>query len=76
MGVEPERIEREIPIMQTFGKRQYTHMEADPWAMRKKPREDAADRPASSRSRVSAYLVALVMVGVVAVAGFEFLVLA
>ena len=57
--------------MQTFGKRQYAHMELDPWAMKKKPREQGI--PAT---RITGYLVAFAMVGVVAVASFRMLVLA
>lgn len=62
--------------MQTFGKRQYAHLELDPWAKKRKPREEAAREPAVPRSRVTGYLVALLMVGIVAVASFEILVLA
>lgn len=57
--------------MQTFGKRQYAHMELDPWAKKQKPRERAI--PAS---RIASYLIALAAVGVLAVAGFEILVMA
>jgi hypothetical protein len=62
--------------MQTFGKRQYAHLELDPWAKKRKPREETSRESSVPRSRIAAYLVALVMVGVVAVAGFEMLVLA
>lgn len=63
--------------MQTFGKRQYAHMELDPWARKKKPRADDASRDrALPTSRIAGYLIALVAVGVVAVASFEMLVLA
>jgi hypothetical protein len=62
--------------MQNFGKRQYAHMELDPWAKKKKPRETVARERAIPTSRIAGYLLALVMVGVVAVASFEMLVLA
>ena len=62
--------------MQTFGKRQYAHVELDPWAKKRKPREETARQPAVPPARVAGYLIALVMVGVIAVASFEMLVLA
>lgn len=62
--------------MQTFGKRQYAHLELDPWARKRKSRESKAADGAIPASRIAGYLIALVMVGVVAVAGFEMLVLA
>lgn len=62
--------------MQTFGKRQYAHIEHDPWARKRKPREDKPRERSIPTSRVAGYLAALVMVGVIAVAGFEMLVLA
>jgi hypothetical protein len=62
--------------MQTFGKRQYAHLELDPWAKKRNPREETARQSAVPRSRVAGYLIALVMVGVIAVASFEMLVLA
>jgi len=63
--------------MQTFGKRQYAHIELDPWAKKPKPRQ-AKTREGSSiaTSRIAAYVVALVTIGVIAVASFEMLVLA
>lgn len=62
--------------MQTFGKRQYAHMELDPWAKRKKPREKVSRERGIPTSRIAGYLIALAMVGVVAVASFEILILA
>lgn len=62
--------------MQNFGKRRYAHMDLDPWARKKKSREDAPRERAIPTSRIAGYLIALVMVGVIAVAGFEMLVLA
>ena len=62
--------------MQTFGKRQYAHFELDPWARKRKPREEKARERSIPTSRITGYLIALVMVGVAAVAGFEMLVLA
>ena len=62
--------------MQTFGKRQYGHLELDPWARRRKPRDETTRARSIPTSRIAGYLVALVMVGVIAVAGFEMLVLA
>lgn len=63
--------------MQSFGKRQYAQIEHDPWARKKTPR---AEKPARERaipaSRITGYLIALAAVGVLAVAGFEILVLA
>lgn len=70
-----------LPRMQTFGKRQYAHLELDPWAKRKTPREtkSRASQPRESSiptARIAGYLIALAMVGVVAFASFEMLVLA
>ena len=67
--------------MQTFGKRQYAHMELDPWAKRKTPRETKSrvaqpQERSIPTTRIAGYLVALAMVGVVAFASFEMLVLA
>ena len=62
--------------MQTFGKRQYAHFELDPWAKKRKPRAETARERAIPTSRIAGYLIALAMVGVIAVAGFEMLVLA
>lgn len=62
--------------MQTFGKRQYAHMELDPWTKRRKPREEKVRDHSIPTSRIAGYLIALVAVGVIAVAGFEMLVLA
>jgi hypothetical protein len=63
--------------MQTFGKRRYTHIELDPWARRKSKPAAATPRATSvPASRIAGYLVALVAVGVIAVASFEMLVLA
>lgn len=65
-----------LAAMQTFGKRQYGHLELDPWARKRKPREEKPRERSIPTSRIAGYLVALVMVGVIAVAGFEMLVLA
>ena len=54
--------------MQTFGKRQYAHMELDPWAMKKKPRAASPRERSIPTTRVTG--------GVIAVAGFRMLVLA
>jgi hypothetical protein len=62
--------------MQTFGKRQYAHMELDPWARKRKPREKEARQRSIPASRIAGYLIALVAIGVIAVASFEMLVLA
>jgi hypothetical protein len=62
--------------MQTFGKRQYAHMELDPWARKRNPREIKPSKSAVPTSRIAGYVIALVTVGVIAVAGFEMLVLA
>lgn len=62
--------------MQTFGKRQYAHLELDPWARKRKPREETKRERSIPASRIAGYLIALVTVGVIAVAGFEILVLA
>jgi len=62
--------------MQTFGKRQYAHMELDPWAMKRKPRETEARSGSIPTSRIAGYVIALVAIGVIAVASFEMLVLA
>jgi hypothetical protein len=66
-----------VAPMQTFGKRQYAHIEHDPWAMKKTPRQDKPPRASAiPTSRITGYLIALATVGVLAVAGFEILVLA
>lgn len=66
-----------LAAMQNFGKRQYAHIEHDPWAKKKMPPPEKPVRDnAIPTSRIAGYLIALVMVGVVAVAGFEILVLA
>jgi hypothetical protein len=65
-----------LPAMQTFGRRQYAHMELDPWASKKKSREDNPRDRSVPTSRIAGYLIALVAVGVIAVASFEMLVLA
>ena len=62
--------------MQNFGKRQYAHIELDPWAKKNKPREEAQRERFIPTPRIAGYLVALATVGVLAVAGFEMLVLA
>ena len=62
-------------LMQTFGKRQYGHMELDPWA-KNKPREKETRDRSLPVSRVTGYVIALVAIGVIAVAGFEMLVMA
>ena len=63
--------------MQNFGKRQYAHIQHDPWARKKTARpEKPARELAVPTSRITGYLIALATVGVLAVAGFEFLVLA
>ena len=62
--------------MQTFGKRQYAHLELDPWAKKNRSREGKARERAIPTARIAGYLVALAMVGVIAFAGFEMLVLA
>ncbi|MBX9459283.1 MAG: hypothetical protein KL863_26350 [Rhizobium sp.] len=62
--------------MQTFGKRQYGHMELDPWVQKKKPRGEMARERSVPSSRIAGYVIAMVMVGVLAVAGFEILVMA
>lgn len=62
--------------MQTFGKRQYAHIEHDPWAKRRTPREEKTRERSIPTSRIAGYLMALVAVGIIAVAGFEMLVLA
>ena len=65
-----------LAVMQTFGKRQYAHLELDPWARKPKPREETKRERSIPASRIAGYLIALVTVGVIAVAGFEILVLA
>ncbi|UVC10206.1 hypothetical protein IHQ71_06255 [Rhizobium sp. TH2] len=62
--------------MQTFGKRQYTHMELDPWARKPKPREKEVRDRSIPVSRITGYIIALATIGVIAVASFEMLVLA
>lgn len=65
-----------LAVMQTFGKREYAHIELDPWAKRRKPREQKPRERGIPASRIAGYLIALAAVGVIAVAGFEMLVLA
>ena len=65
-----------VARMQTFGKRQYAHRELDPWAKKRKAPEEKTRAPPIPASRIAGYLIALAMVGVVAFAGFEILVLA
>ena len=65
-----------VPRMQTFGKRQYAHMELDPWAKKKAPRPEQPRQRNLATSRIAGYLISLVAIGVVAVASFEILVLA
>ena len=65
-----------LAVMQTFGKRQYGHLELDPWARKRKRREERPRDRAVPTARIAGYLIALAMVGVIAVAGFEILVLA
>jgi hypothetical protein len=62
--------------MQTFGKRQYAHIEHDPWAKNGKLREEKTPEASIPTVRIAGYLMALVAVGIIAVAGFEILVLA
>ena len=62
--------------MQTFGKRQYAHVELDPWAMKKKPRASTPRERSIPATRITGYLIAFATVGVIAVAGFRMLVLA
>jgi hypothetical protein len=62
--------------MQTFGKRQYAHIELDPWARKRKPRQTEAGGRRLPASRITGYLIAFVTIGVLAVASFEMLVLA
>jgi hypothetical protein len=62
--------------MQTFGKREYGHMDVDPWARKKKPRDETSRERSIPTSKIAGYLFALAAVGVLAVAGFEMLVLA
>ena len=65
-----------VARMQTFGKRQYAHLDLDPWAKKRKPREEAPRERSVPTSRVAAYLIALVAVGAIAFAGFEILIMA
>jgi hypothetical protein len=66
-----------VAPMQTFGKRQYAQIEHDPWARKTMPRPDKPPRGSTiPASRITGYLIALATVGVLAVAGFEILVLA
>ena len=65
-----------LPAMQTFGKRQYAHMELDPWARKPKPREKEVRDRSIPISRIAGYVIVLVAIGVIAVASFEMLVLA
>ena len=62
--------------MQTFGKRQYAHMELDPWARKPKAREKETRDRSLPASRIAGYVIALVAIGVIAVASFEMLVMA
>lgn len=62
--------------MQTFGKRQYDHIELNPWAKKPKPREREARDRGIPVSRIAGYVIALVAIGVIAVASFEMLVMA
>lgn len=62
--------------MQTFGKREYGHMDLDPWAKKKTQREQTSRQRSIPTSKIAGYLFALVTVGVLAVASFEILVLA
>jgi hypothetical protein len=62
--------------MQTFGKRQYAHLELDPWARKRKPREKVPRERGIPTGRIAGYLIALVAIGVIAVASFEMLVMA
>lgn len=61
--------------MQTFGKRPYA-LELDPWARRSSPREEKPRERSIPSPRIAGYLIALAMVGVIAIASFEILVLA
>jgi hypothetical protein len=51
-------------------------MELDPWAKKKAPRAQEPRRRNLATGRIAGYLIALVTIGVVAVASFEMLVLA
>lgn len=62
--------------MQTFGKREYGHMDLDPWARKKQQRAETARERSIPTSKIAGYLIAFIAVGVVAVASFEMLVLA
>jgi len=62
--------------MQTFGKRQYAHIQLDPWAKKNTVREQEARARSIPATRIAGYLIALAMVGAAAFAGFEMLVLA
>lgn len=62
--------------MQTFGKRQYAHMELDPWARKSKSREKTARDRSIPAARIAGYAIALVAIGVIAVASFGMLVMA
>ena len=62
--------------MQTFGKRQYDHIALDPWAKKTKPREREVRDRSIPVARIAGYVIALVAIGVIAVASFEMLVLA
>lgn len=62
--------------MQTFGKRSYAHNELDPWARKNKPSDENQRAGSLPSSRIAGYIIALATVGVIAVAGFEMLVMA
>jgi hypothetical protein len=62
--------------MQTFGKRDYDHMDLDPWA-KSKPRSEPTKRERSlPAAKIAGYLVAVVTLGVIAFAGFGLLIMA
>ena len=62
--------------MQTFGKREYGHMDVDPWAKKTAQRVATPRKRSIPVSKIAGYLFALATFGVIAVAGFEMLVMA
>ncbi|MGV3548412.1 hypothetical protein [Rhizobium sp.] len=51
-------------------------MDVDPWARKKKPREETSRNGATLGTRIAGYVIAMVTVGAVVFAGFEMLMMA
>ena len=60
--------------MNTFGKRNYDHMQLDPWAKKRASGTEAKSRGTAGRSIV--YMLGFVALGAIAFAGVDLLLLA